>query len=134
LLLRLTVMSANDGEACARKDLSGRAGSFLTVWIAPIVLAGALSLADLSGLMSAAAWTIAFAWMGAACLVNARRCGRLHCFFSGPILLAGAILTGFAALGVVRVEPWAMAAIVTAALCLAALTFGLELIWGRYRR
>lgn len=33
-------------------------------------------------------WTIALAWMGVACILNARRCGRTHCWFTGPYYLA----------------------------------------------
>jgi len=32
-------------------------------------------------------WTIALAWTGAACLVNAHRCGRTHCRYTGPFYL-----------------------------------------------
>src|SRR5262249_60616843 len=33
-------------------------------------------------------WVIARAWMGAACILNAGRCGRTHCRFTGPFYLA----------------------------------------------
>ena len=33
-------------------------------------------------------WVIALAWMGIACILNARRCGRTHCRFTGPYYLA----------------------------------------------
>jgi hypothetical protein len=33
-----------------------------------------------------AIWTIALSWMGTACILNARRCGRTHCWFTGPYL------------------------------------------------
>lgn len=41
-------------------------------------------------------WVPAFAVAGAACLANARRCGRIHCFITGPLylLLAAAVLLG----------------------------------------
>lgn len=32
-------------------------------------------------------WVGALVWMGAACLINARRCGRTHCYFTGPFFL-----------------------------------------------
>ena len=38
------------------------------------------------------AWFVALVWMGAACLVNASRCGRRHCFFTGPFFIAMAIV------------------------------------------
>ena len=33
-------------------------------------------------------WIVALAWMGTACILNARRCGRMHCRFTGPYYLA----------------------------------------------
>ena len=33
-------------------------------------------------------WIIALIWMGTACLLNARRCGRTHCRYTGPYYLA----------------------------------------------
>ena len=32
-------------------------------------------------------WTIALIWMGAACILNARQCGRTHCRYTGPYYL-----------------------------------------------
>ena len=34
-----------------------------------------------------AIWIAALAWMGVACILNARRCGRTHCRFTGPYYL-----------------------------------------------
>ena len=36
----------------------------------------------------AATWTIALVWMGTACILNARRCGRTHCRYTGPYYFA----------------------------------------------
>jgi hypothetical protein len=36
----------------------------------------------------AAIWTVALLWMGTACILNARRCGRTHCRYTGPYYLA----------------------------------------------
>lgn len=36
----------------------------------------------------AAIWIIALVWMGTACLLNTRRCGRTHCRYTGPYYLA----------------------------------------------
>ena len=38
--------------------------------------------------MRTALWVIALGWMGAACTLNARRCGRTHCRYTGPYYLA----------------------------------------------
>jgi hypothetical protein len=34
-----------------------------------------------------AIWLIALIWMGTACILNARRCGRTHCRYTGPYYL-----------------------------------------------
>jgi hypothetical protein len=33
-------------------------------------------------------WAVALVWMGVACILNARRCGRTHCRYTGPYYLA----------------------------------------------
>jgi hypothetical protein len=33
-------------------------------------------------------WIVALAWMGTACILNARRCNRTHCRYTGPYYLA----------------------------------------------
>ena len=50
-------------------------------------------------------WIAALIWMGTACILNARRCGRTHCRYTGPYYLAmtlpvlvfgfGIVLAGF---------------------------------------
>ena len=37
-------------------------------------------------------WSTALIWMGAACIVNALRCGRIHCYLTGPFFLLMAIV------------------------------------------
>src|SRR2546427_8307760 len=33
-------------------------------------------------------WIVALVWMGTACILNSRRCGRTHCRYTGPYYLA----------------------------------------------
>ncbi|WP_420967259.1 hypothetical protein [Bradyrhizobium sp. B120] len=33
-------------------------------------------------------WIVALVWMGTACLLNAKRCSRTHCRYTGPFYLA----------------------------------------------
>ena len=33
-------------------------------------------------------WIVALSWMGTACILNAKRCGRTHCRYTGPYYLA----------------------------------------------
>ncbi|MBL8537043.1 MAG: hypothetical protein JNM59_06530 [Hyphomonadaceae bacterium] len=120
--------------ACVRRDLSARAGSYLAVWGAPVLAGAVASLVSPSVEWAAGVWSLALTWMGGACLVNARRCGRLHCFFSGPILLVGALLAGLIALRLLDAGAVSLGVIVVGALVLFGLTYAVELAWGRYRR
>jgi hypothetical protein len=48
-----------------------------------------------------AIWIIALSWMGTACVLNAKRCGRTHCRFTGPYYLAMIIPVLALGLGVI---------------------------------
>jgi hypothetical protein len=50
-------------------------------------------------------WIPAFLVMGIACVVNAARCGRLHCFVTGPIYLLAAVYVALAAFGLLPMRP-----------------------------
>ena len=82
------------------KDYAARVPSFLLLWGIPIAVLFAVNFTE--GLVPLAARILVtsamMAWMGAACVINAYRCRRLHCFIAGPALLlgaAGVLLTGF---------------------------------------
>jgi len=57
----------------------------LAWWVPKIAIIAALFIAVP---LRVAVWTIALLWMGTACLLNARRCGRTHCRYTGPFYLA----------------------------------------------
>ena len=40
-----------------------------------------------------AVWAGSLVWMGVACVANAARCGRTHCYLTGPFFLAMAAVT-----------------------------------------
>jgi hypothetical protein len=76
-------------------------------------------------------WTIAMAWTGAACLVNAARCGRTHCRYTGPFYLALIVPTLVAGSADASTPVW----IALAALILIggkAIWWASERVWGRY--
>lgn len=50
-------------------------------------------------------WTPALLVAGISCVINAKRCGRLHCHFTGPLYLLGALAALLSGLGVVAL-PW----------------------------
>ena len=76
-------------------------------------------------------WAILFVWMGTGCILNARRCHRLHCYISGPAFLLGAAVLGLLAVGLVVLEAHALNNIVGITLLAALLSFIPE-IWKKY--
>src|SRR5262249_5815841 len=107
------------GVAEPAKDWVGRAHTNLVAWWIPqaAILAGLF----LSPPERTFIWVIALAWMGTACIVNARRCGRTHCWFTGPYYLA--MIIPVLALFMVSAG---LAAWVTLA---AVIVFGSKIIW-----
>mgnify|MGYP001576176147 CR=1 FL=1 len=71
------------------------------LWGIPAVL---LTVGSVWAVSRAWLWIPAFAVAGAACLANAARCGRLHCFLTGPLFLLGALATLLDGLGVVAID------------------------------
>jgi hypothetical protein len=59
--------------------------NLLAWWIPQAAIVAAL-LAPVP--VRAVIWIGALTWMGTACLLNARRCGRTHCRYTGPYYLA----------------------------------------------
>jgi len=80
-------------------------------------------------------WTAMLAAMGVACLVNARRCGRIHCRVTGPfLLLMAAAVVGYAA-GVLPLGPHAWPLLgAMMAVGFAGAWWGSERLWGAFPR
>ena len=80
-------------------------------------------------------WIAMLIWMGGACLVNARRCGRTHCRYTGPFFLVMAALVLLYVAEVFRLEsqPWLLLGLATA-IGNALLWWGSEKLLGIYSR
>lgn len=78
-------------------------------------------------------WIVALVWMGTSCLANARRCGRRHCFYTGPYFLALAAIAGFHGFGVL---PLGESGWLWLGIALGVGGYGLwvipERLWGQY--
>src|SRR5258707_5560407 len=76
---------ANEIVQSSRDWLSSPRTNALAWWIpkAAIVVALLIPPAARTGI-----WIIALVWMGTACILNSRRCGRTHCRYTGPYYLA----------------------------------------------
>lgn len=113
------------GRECKATDLVGSRLGWI-VWGIPSVL-----------FVVGIAWDAARAWMwvpsfvvaGAACLANVSRCGRLHCFVTGPLFLLGAIATLLDAAGIVAIDwRWILVTVIGG----TAIGYGMEWLRGKY--
>lgn len=78
-------------EQRVRQDWVGNARSYVIAWGLPTA---ALAVgAFITPPERTYIWSAALVWMGFACIVNALRCGRLHCYLTGPFFLLMAVLT-----------------------------------------
>ena len=115
------------GRCCEANDLVGQKLGIL-LWCLP-------TLAFLLALGWNAArpwlWAPALLIMGIGCVVNARRCGRLHCYITGPIFILAAVYVMLAEGNVVPLRPNTFALVVLAAALLVRLA---EVPLGRYWR
>jgi len=76
-------------------------------------------------------WFAGFLVAGAACLANAARCGRRHCYFTGPLFLLAAVYNALAGFHLVPTNETVFLGVVVGAGVLARLS---ELVLGRYAR
>jgi hypothetical protein len=89
-------------DSCQRNDLVNQRAAWV-LWGIPMALFVAGTF--LGSLSRTLLWTPALLVAGAACLVNAARCQRLHCYLTGPLFLTAAVVTVLRGLDVVNL-PW----------------------------
>ncbi len=109
---------------------SGR--SLLLIWGLPSV---ALVLSALfNGPYLIVVWPVLLTGMGAACLLNARRCGRTHCYVSGPFFLLLAVVALLYSVGVLPLGAngwWLLSAVLVGGGTL--LIYAPDRLFGRYQ-
>jgi hypothetical protein len=76
---------SNPTRNISRDWLSTQRASWLAWWIPKSAILASL-FAPVP--LRTAVWVIALGWMGAACIMNARRCNRTHCRYTGPYYIA----------------------------------------------
>jgi hypothetical protein len=89
--------------SCAPTDLTGRRIAWL-LWGGPLLLLVIGAFVDASA--RAFLWTPALLVAGVACVANAARCHRRHCYLTGPLFLGAAAVTVLRGLEILAV-PWA---------------------------
>ncbi|MGH8402518.1 MAG: hypothetical protein ACRESO_03805, partial [Gammaproteobacteria bacterium] len=83
------VDTMNTCSTTHEKDLLGFNWITWLLWIAPW---GLIVVSGYGGeLIRTVVWTFSFTVMGAACTFNARRCDRLHCFYTAPLFFLAAL-------------------------------------------
>ena len=114
-----------------QRDLTGRKVGRFVLWQLPVIVFVAGYF--VAPTWRTTLWTAALTVAGTACIANAARFGRLHCYLTGPFLLFGAVVTLTYGLGVLPLGPsgWGSIGLVVA---VGSCFFGCvpEWIWGKY--
>lgn len=121
----------NDDES--NNDLAARVLPFWLLWGAPIAIMMSLNFIRPPAEWATGILSVCFAWMGIGCAINARRCHRRHCYYSSPILLAGAALTLLVGFGFLDFGPYGLMHVTWGIFGLVMMTFLPEKLFGKYR-
>jgi len=117
----------------SERDLLRRGPSAFLLWCVPWI-AFAIGFREPNGVRTIL-WSTSLAVVGGACLVNASRCGRVHCRFTGPFLILCAVISLGCGLGLLPLGlsgwKWIGIGTIIGALILTCVP---ELFLGRYRR
>ena len=121
---------ANDAIQPSRNWLGSTRASALAWWVPQAAIVVALS-APVS--LRAVIWLVALIWMGTACVLNSRRCGRTHCRYTGPYYLAMIVPVLVLASGVISAgfSGWLMLGVVILAGG-KIIWWVTEFAWGRF--
>ena len=127
-------MGCNAADRHSRDILSQPLLAFILFGV-PVIAIIASQQAKIAGGWRTGIWVAALSVMGIACIANAARCGRIHCYLTGPFFLAMGVLTflyGVGALPLGR-QGWNIigAALLVGAILLCCLP---EFLWGKYKQ
>ena len=118
-----------------RSDILSKPLLSFLLYCLPVIAIVASGYEPLSRGWRTGIWTAALTVMGAACIANATRCGRIHCYVTGPFFLLAALGTLLYGLGVIPLgaNGWNVIGltILIGAIVLCCLP---ELLFGKYRR
>jgi hypothetical protein len=120
-------------DPSSRDLLSNRPVTAFVYWLPALVIV-ASGFFEIEPGWRGAIWAAALTIMGAGCIANALRCGRVHCYFTGPFLLVMAVFALLFGFGVIPFgeDGWNVLGLIV--LIGAILTYWLpERFFGRYR-
>lgn len=122
-------------RAVESRDLLGRRWSLLVIYGLPAAAIVVSGFFTIEPTWRGVLWAAALATMGIGCLANAVRCGRVHCYVTGPFFLVMAAVALLYGLGILPLgkHGWNLlgAALLAGALVLIYLP---ERLFGTYRR
>jgi hypothetical protein len=108
------------------------AGAVFCLPAVVIVLSGNIGIGSR---WQAGVWTVCLGVIAAGCLVNALRCGRMHCYFTGPFLILMALASLSYGFGLLPLGDsgwnWIGGVTLGGAVLLGCVP---ELLFGKYRR
>ena len=120
-----------DAKTGPANDWAANFRTLCRIWGIPAFLMVAGSFAELHP--RAAIWTVALLWMGTACLINSRRCGRVHCRFTGPfylVMVIPVLLLGLEVFSLGSNGWWIVGAIILFGGKI--IWWATETVWGKY--
>lgn len=125
----------SDTATCKSRDILASPWRALLVFWLPAVAIGGTANSVFSSGERTIVWIVALTTMGVACIANALRCGRVHCYLTGPFFLLMALVTLLYGLGTLPFgrNGWGYIgmAVLIGAIALCCLP---EMLWGKYRR
>ena len=113
-------------------DLATKTLPFWALWGGPIGIMLSMNFLRLPLVWTTIILAACLAWMGVGCAINARRCHRRHCYYSSPILLAGAAATLLVGFNIVNLGPYGLMYVTWGTFALVLLTFLPEKLFGKY--
>jgi len=117
-----------------RSDILFRPLLSFLLYCLPVIAIVASGFEPVSRGWRTAIWTAALAVMGGACIANASRCGRIHCYVTGPFFLVAALATLLYGTGVIPLgaNGWNLIgmAVLIGAIVLSCVP---EVLFGKYR-
>jgi len=116
------------------RDIFGNPPLVILIFWIPILSMAATGYAPVGDTTRTVVWTAGCLIMSAACLINAMRCGRLHCYWTGPFFLVGAMASLLYGLGILPLghSGWGIIGYTLLA-GIVLLTYVPEHFYGRYR-
>lgn len=122
-MVKITEQRSNDWLSKARTNL-------VAWWLPKGAIVSALFAAIP---LRAAIWTVALLWMGTACVLNAKRCGRTHCRYTGPYYLAMILPVLVLAFGLVSASIYVWLGLAFLTVCGGwVIRWATEQRWGMY--